>query len=153
MAVQAGPVAITFGNVTTAGTTTVASIDPAIAGQLPGQYALTGGANFAYEVKTTASYSVPIQICFNVPAVNDGAAFANLHVLHGESSVLVDRTILSPDLPAPDFATRTLCARVNSLSPFVIALARPYAINALYDQTKAHKSGSTVPIKLQLLTQ
>ena len=36
---------------------------------------------------------------------------------------MIDRTILSPDSPAPDFSTRTVCARVNSLSPFVPALA------------------------------
>ena len=39
--------------------------------------------------------------------------------------------------------------RVDSLSPFVIA-TRSYGINVLYDQTKAVKSGSTLPIKLQL---
>ena len=42
--------------------------------------------------------------------------------MHGEDGVLVDRTILSPDNPGPDFATKTIRARVDSLSPFVIAL-------------------------------
>ena len=41
---------------------------------------------------------------------------------------LVDQTVLSgPN--APDFATRTICASVQSLSPFVLAAVHPYAID------------------------
>jgi hypothetical protein len=40
---------------------------------------------------------------------------------------------------------------VTSLSPFVVARKSvSYGVRALYDETKTHKSGSTVPIKLQL---
>jgi Beta-propeller repeat/WD40-like Beta Propeller Repeat len=143
---------LTFAGVTAAGNTTATPIDPASAGQTPGGYTVDGGGP-AYEVQTTASYTAPIQVCFNVSAVNDPATFAALRVLHGEGGVLVDRTILAPDAPAPDFASRTLCARVSSLSPFVIArltTAPAYSIRALYDVNLAHKSGSTAPIKVQV---
>ena len=35
--------------------------------------------------------------------------------------MLVDRTILPPNSPAPDFTTKTICARVTALSSFVVA--------------------------------
>ena len=38
-----------------------------------------------------------------------------------ESGVLVDRTILAPNTPAPNFTTKTICSNVTSLGPFVIA--------------------------------
>src|SRR6185436_2346473 len=41
---------------------------------------------------------------------------------HEEQGVFVDRTILAPRQPAPDFAKRQVCARVSSLSTFAIAL-------------------------------
>ena len=56
--------------------------------------------------------------------------FNSLRVLHGEGGSLVDRTYFSIDgcapapdspCPAPNFATRTIYARVSSLSPFVLA--------------------------------
>src|SRR6185503_18674989 len=43
-------------------------------------------------------------------------------ILHREGAAWVDRTILAPDAPAPDFVTRTLSARVDLLAS--IALAR-----------------------------
>jgi uncharacterized repeat protein (TIGR01451 family) len=150
VSVQIGDTVITFANVTAAGLTTVTPIDPASVGLMPGGYTLTDGS-LAFEIKTTAQYSGPIQICFRPFGVNDSVAFDELRILHGEDGVLVDRTILAPDAPAPDFNTRTIYARVYSLSPFVIARAHPlYGVRALFDQTKANKSGSTIPIKLQL---
>ena len=150
VSVTIGAVQITFSNVTQAGQTTVTPIDPNSAGTLPGQYSLTGDS-LAFEVATTAIYSGPITVCIVDSSVADQATFDSLRILHGEGGVLVDRTILPPDAPAPDFSTRTICARVDSLSPFVIAKLNPlYGVQALYDQTKAVKSGSTLPIKLQL---
>ena len=58
-----------------------------------------------------------------VNLVNDPDLFALVRILHEEGGILVDRTILPPDSPSPDFVTRSVCARVNSLSPFVVALA------------------------------
>jgi hypothetical protein len=118
--VQSGDTTITFDNVSTAGTTTVTPIDPNDAGTLPGGFALTTPP-LAFEIQTTATVSGPITICFYVPSVNDPGEFSSLRVLHNEGGTLVDRTILPPDSPAPDFTSRTICARVTSLSPFVIA--------------------------------
>jgi hypothetical protein len=39
----------------------------------------------------------------------------------------------------------------SSVEAFSLQQAIVYGVNALYDQTKVHKSGSTIPIKLQLL--
>jgi hypothetical protein len=149
--VVAGNATLTYSNVTTTGATTVTPISPASAGAVPGGYEVLG-ANAAYEIQTTATVSGLITIAFKVPQVNDPTTFASLRILHGENGVLVDRTILAPDSPAPDFASRTLYARVSSLSPFVLAVVQgpTYRQCALFDQTKAFKAGSTVPIKLQL---
>ncbi|MDT5063454.1 MAG: hypothetical protein QOH63_3913 [Acidobacteriota bacterium] len=149
--VQLGGVSLTFNQVFGAGNTTATPIDPATAGQLPSGYLLNSNS-FAYEITTTATYSAPITVCFDASAVtNDPAEFSNLRILHGESGVLVDRTILPPDSPAPDFGTKTICASVSSLSPFVLARKGTlYKVRALFDQTTAYKSGSTIPIKLQL---
>ena len=114
--VQANGVSVTFAHVTSGGTTTVAPINPNSAGTVPSGYAISG-SSVAFEVTTTAAITPPIDLCFQVPAVNDPAVFANLRVLHSENSVLVDRT-LSHDFPA-----RTVCARTTTLSPFLIATA------------------------------
>ena len=111
-----------FANVSVAGTTTFATIDPASAGSLPTGFSLIGGNN-AYDISTTASVTPPIVVCFNIAGIDDPAAFARVRILHGENGQLVDRTILAPDSPAPDFPARRICARVASLSPFVVALA------------------------------
>jgi probable HAF family extracellular repeat protein len=148
--VSSNVVAATFSNVLTNGQTTVTPILPTSAGTVPSGYEISG-VNLAYEITSTAIASGPITIAFNVPSVNDPAVFNNLRVLHNENGVLIDRTVLPPNSPTHDFPSRTIYARVDSLSPFVIArVGTTYGIQPLYDQTKAHRSGSTVPIKLQL---
>ncbi len=122
VAVTSNNTTVTFSNVTTAGNTTITPISPAAAGSLPNGYVLANGS-LAFEITTTALFSGPITITFNVPGVTDATVFSTLRVLHGEGSpqALVDRTVLAPDTPAPSFATRQISARVTSLSPFVIA--------------------------------
>ena len=124
--VAGGPVTVNFSGVTQAGATTVTEIDPATAGTQPGAYWLSQGLP-AYEITTTAQYTPPVTVCINLPSVNDPAVFASLRILHGENGMLVDRTILPPDSPAPDFNSKTICARVSSLSPFVVAQLLPPA--------------------------
>jgi Tol biopolymer transport system component len=119
VSVSLGAVTITFTSVSTAGTTTATSIDPQAAGNMPGGVVAVG--NLAFEIETTATFSGPIIVSFNVPSITDPTEFSDLRVLHGENGALVDRTILSPDQPAPDFAARIISARVSSLSPFVLA--------------------------------
>jgi hypothetical protein len=114
---------VTFSTVTVAGLTTVNAIDPATAPAVIGEFQVVGG--LTYQVNTTATISGAITVCFSVPWISDPVAFAALRILHGESGVLVDRTILAPAQPAPDFATRRVCARTTSLSPFAVAFAMP----------------------------
>ncbi|HEX8456628.1 MAG TPA: DPP IV N-terminal domain-containing protein [Pyrinomonadaceae bacterium] len=146
-------VALTFANVTNAGVTTITPIDPNSLQGLPGEYVISAGS-LAFEIHTTAAYTGTITLGFQVPGIDSPDTFSALRILHGEPPPVanfVDRTVLAPDSPSPDFATRTIYARVTSLSPFVVARkSARYGVRALYDQTKTHKSGSTVPIKLQL---
>jgi Divergent InlB B-repeat domain len=72
----------------------------------------------SYGVETSASYAGPIVTCFLARSVNDAQLFSALVVLHTEGSTLVDRT------SSRDFATRTVCAKTDSLSPFTVALAQ-----------------------------
>ncbi len=146
--VTANGATLTFANVATAGQTTVTPIDPATAGTLPGGYTLINGS-LAFQITTTAIYSGAITVCMVESSVNDQTTFDGLRILHGEGGMLLDRTILPPDVPAPDFGRRTICARVTSLSPFVIAKLA-YGVQTLFDQTKPVRSGRTLPIRLQL---
>jgi len=74
-----------------------------------------------FEVTTTSGLLGPITLCFTLTNITDAATFDRLRILHNENNVLVDRTLLPPDPQAPDFTIRTICARVDSLSPFSIA--------------------------------
>jgi len=143
--VSSNQVSLTFAEVTASGTT---QVQPVAASSLnltaPGAYSIDGAQ--AYEVSTTASVVGPITLCFNAWHVDDADAFAALRVLHGENGTLVDRT------SSHDFATRTICATVSSLSPFVIArYTEPtYGIVRLYDSARSFRAGSTAPIRLQV---
>jgi hypothetical protein len=116
--VQTGTLAITFPNITgsTTGlqpTTSVTQLDsPATA-----SYSLSNNLG-AFEISTTATYnaspSQTITLCFQVLTVNDPTTFNNLRVMHVENGVPVDVT------SSRDFSTRTICANVTSLSPFVV---------------------------------
>jgi hypothetical protein len=119
VSVQSGQVTTIFGTVTSSGITTVNPIDPTSAGAIPNAYILLD-SSLAFEIQTSAVVSGPITIAFNVPLVNDPEVFASLRVLHNEGGVLVDRTVLAPDSPSSDFSSRTIFAKVTSLSPFVI---------------------------------
>jgi Tol biopolymer transport system component len=115
-------VTLTFSNVTQAGQTTVTPIDPNSLSGVPGEYVINANS-LAFEIHTTAVYTGPITVGFQVPSVNNPITFSALRVLHGEPPPVpnfVDRTVLAPDTPAPNFATRTIYARVTSLSPFII---------------------------------
>ncbi len=125
-----GDVTTTFSNVSSGGTTTVVPIDPETAGTLPtGGYSVSD-LGIAYEISTTAAISGDIILGFVVPGSVDEVTLNSLRVLHGEGGSLVDRTYFSIEgcapapaspCPAPDFATRTIYARVSSLSPFMLA--------------------------------
>jgi len=115
--VSIGNINVTYANVTTEGLTSAIPVDPNSAGPAPNGYTIIGPA---YDITTSATYSAPVNVCFNLPQITDQTTFSHLKVLHSELNssnqlVLVDRTTGS------DFASRTLCSNVSSLSPFVIA--------------------------------
>ncbi len=117
--VKYGQTSVTFGNVVTSGETLVNPISEKALEMPQGYFSLNGLG--AYEVASSASFTGPITICFKAPATLARATFDKLRILHGENGSLIDRTILPPDSPAPDFANKTICARVISLSPFILA--------------------------------
>ena len=68
-----------------------------------------------YNLETNATTSGLIDVCIKVPTEYSQTRFARLKILHGEGANLVDRTT------SLNYQTRTICAQVSSLSPFVIA--------------------------------
>ena len=110
---EADDVTVNFNTVENAGTTSVALIDPEWAGELPPGYQIAG-ADLAFEVYTTATYTPPVTVCFVLSALAPNV-FAAARILHNDGTGLVDVT------SSKDFATQTICGVVNSLSPFVVA--------------------------------
>lgn len=141
--IQTNNATLTFNNVTNSGVTSVTSIDPATAGDIPGGFAL---ADLAFEVSTTATFTGSVTTCFNVLTVNDMTEFNNLRVLHNENGALVDRT------SSHDYPNRKICATTTSFSPFYLATVGK-KVQSLFDRSRAFKSGSTVPVKVKILNQ
>ncbi len=113
VAVSGGGVNVTFGGVSTPGITTFVPLPASTAGTAPNGFALGGQA---YEITTTAAYTSPVTVCLTVPTSIQytAAAFNQLSLFHNDGGVLVDRTT------SRDFATRTVCGSVSTLSPFVL---------------------------------
>jgi hypothetical protein len=121
-------VAVQFSDAADPGPTTFTAIDPASAGPLPPGFSVF--ENMAVDITTEGTTgSGPILAAFGVPALDDPEVFSRLRVFHQEGGLLVDRTILEPDTPASSFGVRTLYARVDSLSPFVVALFSEQTVN------------------------
>ena len=149
---SAGGVTATFDGVSVAGVTSVTPIAPSSAGSLPGGFALTA-FDVAYEISTTSQFSPPVIVGMQLTAAQlatlDEAAFNSLRILHNESGALVDRTILPPDSPAPDFAAGRLYARVSTLSPFVLAMSLVPTITTVAGPTSPIALGSPATISAQ----
>jgi hypothetical protein len=121
-------VGVTFSQVTSGGTTTVTATSNA-AGALPANFAgAVNGYQAAFlDVSTTAVVQPPITVCSTyTDADNDGFIDGTsppipesaLSFLHGEGDpkVFVDRTV------SRDPINNVICAQVDSLSPFVLAV-------------------------------
>ncbi len=129
------PTSVVYGFLYADGTTSYTERDPNLIAPLPSGY--THYNNTGYDIRTQASVSGPHTVTFNLPTVTDQTTFNNLRILHSEPNqydpthaVWVDRTILSPSSPAPDFANKNISAKVNEVGPFVIAnLVTPPIIN------------------------
>ncbi len=95
----------------------------------------------SYDIRTTASVSGPHTVTFNLPSVADQKTFGSLRILHSEAdpfnsanSIWVDRTILSPDAPAPDFTNRKISAKVYEVGPFLI-VRKTKTSSSVYEST------------------
>lgn len=102
---------VTYTAVTGAGSTTVVD---APAQTLPPPY-LHCAACPELNITTTATFTAPVTTCITMPASTSQATFNQLRILHGEPG-LVNRTVSS------NFATKTICARTATVSPFVVAV-------------------------------
>jgi uncharacterized repeat protein (TIGR03803 family) len=102
--------AITFAAVSAAGVTTVDVLSDAPSAPAGFQ---AGAPAVVWDLSTTAAYAAPVTVCVNVSAIAfDNPAAARL--FHYEVTAWVDRTI------SVDLASRVICGRVSSLSPFAI---------------------------------
>ena len=110
----ADDVTVNFNTVETGGTTSLEQIEPQWAGDLPRGYRIVG-PDLAFEIYTTATYTPPVTVCFDLSSLN-AHTFAAARILHNDGSGLVDVT------SSKDPATQTICAEVNSLSPFAVAV-------------------------------
>ncbi|HEY8562596.1 MAG TPA: carboxypeptidase-like regulatory domain-containing protein, partial [Pyrinomonadaceae bacterium] len=118
---------LSMAEVTGAGDVAYSAVSAAtVAGSytLPSNYTIETNQP-AYDVTTTAATNGTIDVCLaNLNEFNP-IAFASLRILHGEGGAWVDRT------QSANFMKREICARVSTLSPFVIATvtAPPTAAN------------------------
>jgi len=112
---------------------------------VPGGFSVSNSV--AYEIATTATFTGAVTLAFKVPGPISQEDFNNLAILHNVNGTLVDVTASTP---ARDYANLTIYATTTSFSPFYLARRGPH-IKSLFDQTKAYKRGSTIPIKLQVL--
>ena len=119
---KVGDVTVTFANATSAGTTQQMPLDRSKLPALPSTPTRYYGTSLNYDIATTAAFTGSVNECFNLPSFTVQSDFNNLRVLHLENGGWVDRTLSN------DFATKTLCARTASLSPFaVVGLNQPTA--------------------------
>ena len=126
VSVTSGGVDLTFSGVTSPGVTSVALVQTGSISALPANFQI-GSFGAAYQIGTTASFSGSILVKFIAPQNIDQTTFNSLRVLHYENGVWIDSTVLAPNSPAPDYATRSIYARVTSLSPFAVAQFTPPA--------------------------
>lgn len=145
------PTTIVFGHLYKNGATTYREIDPNTVAQLPAGYVAYNGVS--YDIRTEAEVSGPHTVTFNLPSVADQTTFGSLRVLHSEPdpfdssrAVWVDRTILAPDAPAPNFANRNIGAKVNHVGPFIAARFTPPPPNTNIADLSVSISDSADPI-------
>ena len=120
-----GPYTINLGDVFRTGSNHIDSYDLNSLGPLPAGYVALN--NTGYKITTEAMASGPYTISFRAASINDSSAFQNLRIFHvepdpfdPEKPMWVDRTVLTPDSPAPDFSNRTLSSLSEELGVFVI---------------------------------
>jgi hypothetical protein len=109
---------MTFGNVSTAGNTTVTALTQSQIAPLPSNFSLIGSP-IMYDITTTAVFSGNIKVTFNVPNIASATACSQLRILHYINN---SWDISGNATPSYDSATGvcTVSQTVSSLSPFVV---------------------------------
>jgi hypothetical protein len=139
-----GPITISFGEITSGGTTTVTVLDPAEV-PAPGNVSVAG---VIYEVTTTATFEGLITLCFSYEGIDFGGSTPRL--FHYENNVWVDITT------SVDAGTRTICGATTSLSPFAVLASNVVRtgfhapVNPMAGFLNTAKGGSTVPLKFNV---
>jgi putative Ig domain-containing protein len=139
-----GPITLSFGEITSAGTTTVTVLDPSEVPP-PGNIQVAG---VIYEVTTTATYQGLITLCFSYAGIDFGDATPRL--FHFENDVWVDVTT------TVDAATETICGATSTLSPFAVLVSDVVRtgfynpINPISGFLNTVNGGRTVPLKFNV---
>lgn len=136
---------LTFAYVDQPGITTIAPIDPGTIGTTPSGFAVS---DVAYEISTTSAGAADngVQLAFVVPntANMSRTDFESLRVLHNNNGTLEDVTT------GYDYDNRIVYAYTYSFSPFYLGRKVTTNIETLFDLSRAHKAGSTIPVKLRV---
>jgi hypothetical protein len=139
------PVAIEFGTVTEAGSTTVTA---STAGPPPPDgFKLLGGQQpIYYDVDTTAMFTGTARICFTW-LEGQIANENNARLFHHVNGAWVDITV------SRDIQNNIICGQTTSFSPFVVAEQRIFGFYQPVDNVPVlnrTKAGSAIPIKFSL---
>lgn len=115
---------LNFDNVSVGGSTTVEEVksnsNPSIS--TPANF-IVGDSIASFRITSTASFSGDVVLFFTLPVNISQVAFDSCRIFKVSDGVTSDVTILSgPN--APNFATKKICALVNSFSDFFIIPAR-----------------------------
>lgn len=137
---EPSPVALTFDNVTEAGSTTVTSgsVGGGSGPPPPSNFRL-GSPPTYYNVKTTASYDGSITVCLSYAGVTYGNE-NQLKLLHGETDASGNVTWVNVTTSL-DTENDIICGTVTSLSPFLAA-----ELNAAPVVTGIALPGAPVPV-------
>ena len=144
-----GPITVSFGEVTSAGETTVETVtleDLQEGGVPPPGSVDVGGV--IYEVETTASYTGLIELCFSYEGIDFGDAEPRL--FHYENNAWVDITT------SVNTETKTICGATTTLSPFAVLVSHVvrkgfYApLNPIAGFLNTVKGGVTVPLRFEV---
>jgi hypothetical protein len=141
-----GPVTVTFGEVTSAGETTVTVVDPSQVPPIGNGTVAIGGV--VYEVQTTATFTGLVELCFSYAGINFGTATPRL--FHFENGAWVDITT------SVDPNTQTICGATTTLSPFAVLVSHVVRtgfrapVNPIVGFLNTVKGGATVPLKFNV---
>ncbi|HEX7771672.1 MAG TPA: Ig-like domain-containing protein, partial [Pyrinomonadaceae bacterium] len=147
-----GPTSIQFARVFKEGTNSFELMAAQQLPPLPAGYSLLSNTGFRV---TTSTYGLgPFLIKFLANSMTGASTFANLRIFHldidpfdPDKRVWVDRTVLSPDSPSPDFTSRTIYARGQMLGVYAIGnLVQTIPPDTSVADVSVEGVGSTDPI-------